>query len=375
MQATPATWRALLGSGWSGSPGLKILVGGEAVPPDLVGELLPRSREVWNMYGPTETTIWSTIERLTTAAAPVTIGHPIANTQAYILNRTLEPQPVGVAGELHLAGLGLARGYLHQPELTAQRFIADPFSDVSGARLYKTGDLARYLPDGRIECLGRLDQQLKVRGFRIERGEIEAVFRTHPEVRDAAVTVRKSSAGDERLLGYYTLCDGRQLEELEVRRHLEKHLPLYMLPSVLVPLAALPLTPNGKIDYKALPEASQAALQPGAIVPPETPLQQELVALWEELLDRRPIGIRDSFFDLGGHSLLAIRMISRIARSWHVNLPLRGLFESPTIAAVAAAIQAAPKSNGAAAEAAPIPVARRLRREQPKTIQAPRPSS
>ena len=374
MQATPATWRALLSSGWTGSPGLKVLVGGEAVAADLVAELLPRVREVWNMYGPTETTIWSTIEQLTSANLPIAIGRPIANTQAYILNHALQPQPIGIPGELHLGGLGLARGYLHQPELTAQKFIADPFSIVSGARLYKTGDLARYLPDGRIECLGRLDQQLKVRGFRIERGEIEAVMRTHPVVRDAAVTVRKSATGDERLLGYYTLVNGQSVDELEVRRHLEKHLPLYMLPSVLVPLDALPLTPNGKVDYKALPDVVLSALRPNEIVPPETPLQKELVALWEELLDRRPIGIRDSFFDLGGHSLLAIRMMSRIARTWHVNLPLRGLFEAPTIADVAAAIQAAPKSNGAAAEAAPIPVARRLRRDSPKQPD-PRPTT
>jgi natural product biosynthesis luciferase-like monooxygenase protein/amino acid adenylation domain-containing protein len=374
MQATPATWRALLSTGWNGAPGLKVLVGGEAVPADLVAELLPRVQQVWNMYGPTETTIWSTIEPLTSAATPIVIGRPIANTQSYVLNSSLQPQPAGVAGELHLGGLGLARGYLHQPELTAQKFIADPFSGISGARLYKTGDLARFLPDGRIECLGRLDQQLKVRGFRIERGEIEAVFRAHPEVRDVAVTVRASSSGDERLLAFYTLRNGHPVDELEIRRHLEKHLPVYMLPSVLIPLDALPLTPNGKVDYKALPEIVQSALAPREIVPAETATQKGLVALWEELLDRRPIGIRDSFFDLGGHSLLAIRMISRVARQWHVNLPLRGLFEAPTIADVATAIETAPQSSGTAAEATPIPVARRLRREASRTLD-PRPTT
>ena len=366
MQATPTTWRALLASGWRGCRALKILVGGEALPPDLVAELLPRSREVWNMYGPTETTIWSTIERLGSAAPPITIGRPIANTQAYVLSRALEPQPAGVPGELHLAGLGLAGGYLHLPELTAQRFIANPFAEETGARLFKTGDLARYLPDGRIECLGRLDQQIKIRGFRIERGEIEATLRTHPEVRDAAVTVRKSAAGDDRLLAYYTLREGGRADELALRHHLEKHLPPYMLPGMLVRLEALPLTPNGKVDFKALPDVAQTPLRPDDVAPAETPLQTELVALWEELLERRPIGIRDSFFDLGGHSLLAIRMISRITQRWSVVLPLGRLFERPTIANVATMIAEAPKRPDALAEAAPIPVAQRRRRPQPK---------
>ncbi len=269
-------------------------------------------------------------------------------------------------GELHISGAGLARGYLNQPDLTAEKFLQDPFSDQAHARMYKTGDLARYLPDGRLECLGRIDRQIKLRGFRIEPGEIEAVFRTHPDIRDAAVAVRQSPGGDERLLGYYVPREGRPIDEHEVRRHLEQHLPIYMVPNVLVPLEALPLTPNKKVDYKALPEVAATALPTGNVVPAETPLQADIIALWEELLDRRPIGIRESFFELGGHSLMAFRMIARIARTWSVNLPLRGLFEAPTIADVAAAIEAAPKDSGAPSVHTAIPVARRLRREQPK---------
>ncbi len=254
LQATPATWRLLLESGWTGTPNLKALIGGEACPRELAAQLLPRLGELWNMYGPTETTIWSTIERLSLDDGPISIGRPIANTQVYILDAHLQPTPVGVPGELHIGGAGLARGYLDRAELTAEKFLQDPFPPKADARMYKTGDLARYLPDGNLECLGRIDQQIKLRGFRIEPGEIEAVFRTHPEVRDAAVTVRQSPGGDERLLGYYIPRNGRPIDEADMRHHLEQHLPIYMVPSVLVPLEALPLTPNRKVDYKALPD-------------------------------------------------------------------------------------------------------------------------
>jgi len=359
MQATPATWRALLATGWNGARILRALIGGEAVPADLVAQLLPRVRELWNMYGPTETTIWSTAERLTSAEPPISIGRPIANTQAYILNPALEPQPIGVVGELHLGGAGLALGYLGQPELTAEKFIPNPFAP--GERLYKTGDLARFLPDGRLECLGRLDGQVKVRGFRIERGEIETALCHHPSVAQAAVVVRRSGDGDERLVAYCTPRNGAIGDEFELRRHLATRLPGYMVPNAFVALARLPLTANGKVDLKALPDLAADAVTQREVAPAETALQAELIALWEEMLERRPIGIHDSFFDVGGHSLLAMRLLTRIRDQWKVTVPLRRLFEAPTLAEVAAAIE-----SGSTHEEAPpapriVPVVRRHR--------------
>ena len=362
MQATPATWRGLLTVGWCGAPGMKILVGGEAVPPDLVAELLPRSREVWNMYGPTETTIWSTIERLESATPPICIGRPIDNTRAYILNPALEPQPVGLVGELHLAGVGLARGYLNQPDLTSEKFIRDPFDPAADARLYKTGDLARYLPDGRIECLGRLDSQIKLRGFRIERSEIEAVLRSHPAIANAAVVLRHSSSGEPRLVAYCQQRDGASVPEAELRRHVSEQLPIYMIPSAFVTLDQLPLTPNGKLDLKALPEDLPTTRSADNLVPAQTPIQAELIGIWEEVLERQPVGITDNFFDLGGHSLLGMRMLTRISHHWNVSLPMRQLFLAPTIIDLAAAISSAQSSEPGSGSAAAIPQARRTRR-------------
>jgi amino acid adenylation domain-containing protein len=362
MQATPATWRGLLTVGWRGVPRMKILVGGEAVPPDLVAELLPRSREVWNMYGPTETTIWSTVERLENATPPLAIGRPIDNTRAYILNSALEPQPVGLVGELHLAGVGLARGYLNQPDLTSEKFIRDPFNPAADARLYKTGDLARYLPDGRIECLGRLDSQIKLRGFRIERSEIEAVLRSHPAIANAAVVLRHSSSGEPRLVAYCQQRDGASAPESELRRHVSEQLPIYMIPSAFVMLDQLPLTPNGKLDLKALPEDLPTTRSADNLVPAQTPIQAELIGIWEEVLERQPVGITDNFFDLGGHSLLGMRVLTRISHHWNVSLPMRQLFLAPTITDLAAAISSAQSSELGSSSAAAIPQARRTRR-------------
>ncbi len=335
LQATPATWRLLLDSPWKGTPGLTALIGGEVCPPELAAQLLPKCGKLWNMYGPTETTVWSTIQQLTAEDAAITIGRPIANTRIYILDALLQPTPVGVPGELHIGGDGLARGYLKRDTLTAEKFIPNPFFTVAGERLYKTGDLARYLPDGRIECLGRLDQQIKLRGFRIEPGEIEAVLKEQPTIRDAAVVLREDHAG-QRLVAY---CVRRELAAepgditASLPAALAARLPVYMVPALFVFLEALPLTANGKIDRRALPEPASESKPTREYVPPQNSVHQHLIEIWEEVLDRKPIGIRDDFFELGGHSLLAARVIAVTTERLGQRLPFAEFFATPTIEA------------------------------------------
>lgn len=267
MQPTPATWRLLLAAGWQGNPSLKMVSTGEALSQDLAHQLLPLGKELWNLYGPTETTIWSAAYRVESAQKPITIGYPIANTQLYVLDRHLQPVPIGVTGELHIGGVGLAHGYLNRPELTQEKFIPDPFSPIAGAQLYKTGDLARRLPDGQIECLGRLDHQVKIRGFRIELGEIEAALAQHPLVQNTVVVADGSDASHKRLIAYLVLRSPINIAEL--RHFLKDTLPTYMIPSAFVVLEALPLTPNGKIDRRALPasERVQQAQNPSTAIP------------------------------------------------------------------------------------------------------------
>lgn len=335
LQATPATWRLLVESSWKGTPGLKALIGGEACPRELVAQLLPKCAELWNMYGPTETTIWSTIQKLTPEDAVITIGRPIANTQVYILDAQLQPAPIGVPGELHIGGTGLARGYLDRAPLTAEKFIRDPFSASPGVRIYKTGDLARYLPDGRIECLGRLDQQIKLRGFRIEPGEIEAVLKEQPSIRDAAVIMRTEGT-NQHLVAYCVRRDAESApHELpaSLAEALGARLPAYMIPTTFVFLDALPLTANGKIDRRALPEPAADAKPTRAYAPPQNSVHQHLIEIWEEVLNRRPIGIRDDFFELGGHSLLAARVIALTTERLGHRLPFAEFFANPTIEA------------------------------------------
>jgi surfactin family lipopeptide synthetase A len=340
MQATPITWRLLLAAGWQGKPDLKILCGGEALPLELAEQLLPRAASLWNLYGPTETTIWSTICKIEPGEEVMTIGRPIANTQIYLLDPQLQPVPVGVPGELYIGGDGLARGYLHRPELTAQRFLPHPFSDEPGARLYKTGDLARYRPDGTIEHLGRLDFQVKLRGFRIELGEIEAVLAQHPAVRQAVVVAREDVPGDKRLVAYVVLCEKQTGAVGDLQRHMIKQLPNYMVPSAVVLLEAFPLTPNGKVDRRALPAPKLAKLrEEETFVAPRLLIHQQLVQIWEELLDVRPIGIKDNFFYLGGHSLLAARLVDRIEHVFGKRIALSTLFSGPTIEQLAEALQ------------------------------------
>jgi len=337
MQATPATWRMLLESGWRGNQHLKILCGGEALPRELAHQLLARGAVLWNMYGPTETTIWSTLHKVEANDVVMAIGRPIANTQVYLLDRYLHAVPVGVPGELHIGGEGLARGYFKRPELTAEKFIPNAYSEKPGARIYNTGDLARYLTDGRIECLGRLDHQVKIRGFRIELGEIEAVCAQHPAIQDVVIVAREDEAKEKRLVAYVVSKTAAKPAVSELRQHVQKKLPEYMTPSIFMFLDALPLTPNGKVDRKALPAPDHVELRE-TYAAPGTPLERLMAGIWSQVLKIAKIGVHDNFFELGGHSLLATQVMSRVRKMFGVELPLRVVFEAPTIAAFAQAM-------------------------------------
>lgn len=319
----------------------KFLLGGEALPASLV-ERLDVSGDILNMYGPTETTIWSTTDSVKSGVNSVTIGRPIANTQIYIVDKTLQPTPVGVPGELLIGGSGVVRGYFNRPELTAEKFIANPFRNrpvtPDDMRLYRTGDLARYLPDGRIEFLGRLDHQVKLRGYRIELGEIEAALRQHPDIKDCVATVREGVGGEKWLVAYALLQPGKQLQASPLRKHLKSKLPDYMVPSAFVSLDALPLTPNGKVDRKALPAPHSVAESQTNAETPKSPLEMTIARISGELLGVPQIGLRDNFFELGGNSLLATQLIARLRETVSADLPLRLAFEFPTVESLAKAI-------------------------------------
>jgi amino acid adenylation domain-containing protein len=337
MQATPATWRLLLDSPWQGSRSLKILSGGEPLSRELADRLLERCGELWNLYGPTETTIWSSVARIEPGAGPIVIGRPIANTQFYVLDPYLQPVPAGVPGELFIGGEGLARGYLNRPELTAGKFIRHPFNNDPGARLYRTGDLARRLPDGNIELRGRVDQQVKLRGYRIELGEIEAMLLQCPKVREAVVIAREDSPGDRRLVAYLTTYLQTTVSLNELRRFLREKLPEYMAPTAFVMLEKLPLTPNGKVDRRALPapENYRPKLET-TFAPPRAGLEQTLATIWEEVLSVKNPGVNDNFFDLGGHSLQVVKVQTHLRERIGADLPVLKLFEHPTIRTLAA---------------------------------------
>ncbi|MGP1384065.1 MAG: amino acid adenylation domain-containing protein [Thainema sp.] len=388
MQATPATWRMLLNAGWSGKSDLTILSGGEALPTDLAEQLLTRSQALWNLYGPTETTIWSTLQHITDTTNGIPIGRPIHNTQIYLLDESLQPAPIGVPAELYIGGTGLARGYWHRPDLTTERFIPNPFatfdSNLSAlspqpstlspqhsklntqhstftpkppspihpsthplphasrltphaSRLYKTGDLARYRPDGTLEHLGRLDHQIKLRGYRIELGEIEAVLRQLSAVKEAVVVAREDEPGDQRLVAYVVLSG--EPAQVELKKKLRSHLPEYMVPSAFVALGALPLTPNGKVDRKALPKPNCQPSELSLNAEPQTESEQQIAAIWRQVLKLDHIGREDNFFELGGHSLLATQVISRLRQAFQQEFPIRLLFEAPTIAVLAQQIE------------------------------------
>ena len=309
-----------------------ITTAGEALPAELVERWGARHR-LWNLYGPTEATIWSTFSECADPARTPDIGHPIANTRAYVLDAGLEPQPVGVAGELYVGGAGVARGYLGRPGLTAERFVPDPFGREPGARLYRTGDRVRRLADGRLDFIGRVDHQVKVRGFRIEPGEIEARLREHPAVREAVVVVREDAPGDARLVAY--VVGGEWAGADVLRAHLGQALPAYMVPAAFVRLETLPLTPNGKIDRKALPAPEGAAFAARAYEAPVGEIEEALAEIWAELLGVERVGRHDDFFALGGHSLLAVQVVSRVRRVMEVEVALGAVFEHSVLSALA----------------------------------------
>lgn len=332
MQATPVTWRMLLESGWQGSMRLTILCGGEALPWELAEKLLPKGRSLWNMYGPTETTIWSSSHQIKSEEGKVTIGIPIANTQMYMVDQKGNLVPKGVFGELCIGGAGVTRGYLNCPDLTAEKFVPDPFSGISGSRLYKTGDLGRVLENNQIELIGRSDHQIKLRGFRIELGEIESALRKHSTVQDSVLMLREDFPGDKRLVAYIIPADGSDVSITDLKSALRQELPEYMIPSSFVTLKAFPLTANGKLDRSALPTpellntSSQSNFEA-----PRFALEELLVEIWGEVLKLKQVGIQDNFFDLGGHSLLAVQVISRVRDVLGLEVPLRTLFEYPSV--------------------------------------------
>ena len=340
MQATPATWRMLLLADWQDRPKLKILCGGEAMPPSLAGELLPRCVELWNMYGPTETTIWSSVFRIESATHDsIPIGRPITNTTMYILDELQGPVPIGSPGELYIGGDGVARGYLGRPDLTAERFLPNPFNPEPGARMYRTGDLACFLPDGNIQYLGRMDSQVKIRGFRIELGEIESVLMRHSSVQSAVVVAREDRPGDRRLVAYVVPTSPAHISTPTLDAFVRRTLPEYMVPSAFVTMDSLPLTPNGKVDRKTLPLPSLSTTNNVTLrIRPRNSFEAQLTLIWEEILQIRPIGINDNFFALGGHSLLAAHMFVEIEKRFDRTLSPGTILAAPTIEMLASVL-------------------------------------
>jgi len=340
MQATPTTWRMLVDTGWRGNTGLKILSGGEALSVHLARELLQRGREVWNLYGPTETTIWSSVCRIDESSVhAVPIGRPIRNTWIYVLDQNLEPVPPGVSGEICIGGDGVARGYWNRPDLTSSKFIADPILPSSRSRIFRTGDRGLHRRDGTLECSGRDDNQVKIRGHRVELGEIESTLPQHPAIRSVAAVVREDEAGEPCLIAYVVPASGSAPGTDELRDFIRQKLPDYMIPRQFVMLDELPRTPNGKIDRKRLPAPVKRTESRRSPVAARSPMEQELTKIWESVLRVAPVGIHDDFTELGGTSISAVRMLSRIEKSLGVSMPLATLLRAPTIAQLANVIQ------------------------------------
>ena len=318
-----------------------MMVGGEAFPEALATQLrqiIPG--QIHNMYGPTETTIWSTTYTLERSEGIVPIGQPIANTELYVLDDHRQPVPIGVAGELFIGGKGVTRGYLNRPELTQERFVTNPFSPGSGERLYRTGDLVRYRSDGILDFLGRADFQVKVRGYRIELGEIETILSRHEAIREAVIVAREDAPGDKRLVAYVIAQAGQSLSSSVLREYLLSQIPEYMVPSHFVMLDAFPLTPNHKVNRKALPAPELAHSTPGKTkIGPRTPIEETLIDIWQELLLVSDIGIEDNFFELGGNSLIAVQLINKVQAGFEVNMSLMGLFKAPTVSDLAQSVE------------------------------------
>jgi amino acid adenylation domain-containing protein len=353
VQATPATWRMLIESGWDGTPGLRVLCGGEALSPELAEKLSVRVAELWNVYGPTETTVWSTVERIATPPGKITIGRPIDWTQLYVLNEALELAPEGVVGQLWIGGRGVARGYFDRDELTRERFVPDPFGPEPG-RIYATGDLGRCLPDGRFECLGRTDHQVKIRGYRIELGEIESALRTLDGVREVVVLARSSGGGEPWLVAYWV---GDNADSGALQDRARERLPPYMVPSRYVHLAAFPLTPNGKIDRKQLPEPSGGEVQSAQRKRPATDRESLVAGIFAEVLGLPQLGVDQDLLELGATSALLVQARARIEQELATELSMRVLFDHPTVERIVASL-------GQAGEE--LPIVARLRVGQGK---------
>jgi len=338
MQATPATWQMMIDSGWQKRLPIKAFTTGEAIPKELADNLLPRTEVLWNLYGPTETTIWSTIKQILPEDKIITIGWPIDNTQVYILDEEGKKVPTGRTGEIYIGGYGVAAGYLNRPELTAEKFVADPYSTIPGSNLYRTGDLGKILKNGEIQCLGRIDHQVKIRGFRIELGEIESVITQQEGVKQSVVLVREDSSPDKRIIAYVTL-EGvlENVTDLprEViqnwKKNLGELLPAFMIPEDFVVMKSFPLTPNAKIDRKALPKPQSKIAEKTVEREVLTRNEQLVLAIWSEVLGLKNLKISDDFFELGGHSILAVKVMVAIEKKTGKRLPIATLFNNPTI--------------------------------------------
>ncbi len=366
VDCTPSQLRLLLDAGLGddsneSAPSIA-LVGGEAIDEALWNSVFPRRETAfYNVYGPTECTVDATACRMTGGSRP-RIGRPVSNVQVYVLDQELMPVPVGLMGEIYIGGEGVARGYVNHPDMTADRFIPHPFSDREGARLYRTGDRGRFLPGGELECGGRVDYQVKLRGYRVELGEIEAALVEHEAVREAVVLIRELRPGDQRLVAYVVFARDNQPQISELRHHLWQKLPEYMVPSALVPLKAFPLTRNGKIDRFSLPAPDESEADTGKLfVMPRTPVEEVVAGIWAQLFGLKQVSTQDNFFELGGHSLLATQVISRVRKVFRVEVPVRSLFESPTIAALAEQVEIEMRA-GPARQFVPI---ERVGREDP----------
>ena len=332
MQPTPVSWKILLAAGWQGSKNLKMISTGEALSKELAKQLQDKGASLWNLYGPTETTIWSSVHQVKADRELISIGRPLANVKYYILDSHLMPLPIGIPGELYIGGDCLARGYFNRPELTAERFVVDPFSDRPQARMYKTGDLAYYTQEGTIICIGRLDRQVKIRGFRIEIEEIESAILQYPGVQAAAVIVQANTTGYQRLVGYIVNQPNATVDHEALRHSLGQQLPAHMIPFGFMTIDALPLTLNGKIDPKALPPinfVNQTVAE--NYQAPRSPLEAQLTLVWGKVLEVKIVGIKDDFQELGGSSLLAITLISEIEQTLQQKIPLNALSNLTTV--------------------------------------------
>ena len=342
LQATPATWRMLVASGWKGSRKLKMISGGEALPRELANSLVRLGDELWNCYGPTETTIYSAVVRIFAGSGFVPVGPPMPNTSFYVMDQAGHPLPPGVPGELYIGGIGVSPGYVARPELTEQRFVPDAFGDQPGKTIFRTGDLVRLAPGNVLEFFGRLDHQVKLRGFRIELGEIESTLRSHPSLSDAVVILREDVPGEPRLVAY-VIPNRKEVDAAELREFTGKSLPEYMLPAMIVTLDRYPLSTSGKIDRRALPMPESvpgqlAAEKPKSIEAADH-LEEKLLRIFREILHNDSVGVTDSFFRYGGYSLLTVRLFSQIDRELRVKLPISLLFDAPTVRDLARVIR------------------------------------